>query len=179
MKKTNNFAIIFLLLISITINNSQSQSIQTIDQNSLEKPFISTKGKTLYIICDSVVLISPYRFRLYEKARLAILSTDFVKYNELFDAYDTQFRFYKAWNDSLQLKYTDINTLFKKSLENTQNSLTSINNNLSAAKDSLGNANNNLNEALFHLKAAKREKWYFASVGFLIGSLMTIIFVAK
>ncbi len=179
MKKIQTSILVLLLLTLLFANNANSQTTINIDSKAIEKPFNVTKGQTLSIQCDTVVLISPYRYRLYEKARNAILSTDFDKYNELFDAYDTQVRFYKQWNDSLQLKYSDINAVFKASLENTKSSLTSINSNLSAAKDSLGSANNNLTEALVHLKAAKREKWYFGSIGFLVGSLATILLVTK
>jgi len=171
-----SFQMILAFLLTINVN---SQTVINIDNKVIEKPLMSIRGQTLNIQCDTVVLISPYRYRLYEKAKQAILSNDFDKYNELFDAYDTQVRYYKQWNDSLQLKYSDINTLFKTSIENTKNSLNSINNNLSAAKDSMSSANNNLDEALVHLKAAKREKWYYGAIGFLVGSLATILLVSK
>ncbi len=179
MKKISR-KIIFLLLLSITFtNNISSQNTINIDCKTIEKPLIATKGQMLNIVCDTSVIITINRYKLYEKARTAILSTDFDKYNELFDAYDTQARFYKQWNDSLQLKYTDINTMFKKSLEDTKSSLNSINNNLSAAKDSLNVANGSLNDALVHLKAAKYEKWYYGAIGFLVGTLATVLLVTK
>ena len=179
MKKIQTSIFVLLLLLLLFANNANCQTIINIENKTIAKPLMINKGQTINIQCDTVVLISPYRYRLYEKVRNAILSTNFDKYNELFDAYDTQARFYKQWNDSLQLKYSDINAVFKASLENTKSSLNSINSNLSAAKDSLGSANNNLNEALLHLKAAKREKWYFGSIGFLVGSLATILLVTK
>ncbi|MFZ4414615.1 MAG: hypothetical protein ACOYOV_16145 [Bacteroidales bacterium] len=175
-----NTSIVFLLLFSlILIKNLSCQSVHTIDMNTLEKPFFSIKGQTLKIRCDTAVLISTYRYMLYEKARMTILTTGFDKYNELIDAYDTQLRCYKQWNDSLQLKYTAINMLFKNTIENTKTSMTSINNNLSSAKDTLVDANSNLDQALQHLKVAKREKWYFAAIGCFVGSLFTILLVSK
>ncbi len=175
-----NISILLILILSVIVFKDVScQSVHTIDMNTLEKPFYSYKGHTLNIRCDSVVLISTYRYMVYEKARKAILSTDFVKHNEVIDAYNTQLKYYKQWNDSLQLKYTTINTLFKNTIENTRTSMTSINNNLSSAKDSLGIANSNLDQALQHLKAAKREKWYYAAIGCLVGSLFTILLVSK
>jgi hypothetical protein len=155
------------------------QRIQSIDKKILEKPYRATKGQTLNIQCDTVVLINAYHYQLYEKARISLLSTDFEKYNEVFNAYETQSKLYKQWNDSLQLKYMDISTMFKNSIENTQNSLISIKDNLSAAKDSLNTANQNLTEAMQHLNTAKHEKWFYASVGFLLGTLITVIVVPK
>ncbi len=179
MKKINSSILILFMLTLLFANNTNSQTTINVECNTIEKPLYATKGQSLNIQCDTVILITAYRYTLYEKARNAILSSDFDKYNELFEAYDMQAHFYKQWNDSLQLKYSDINTVFKTSLESTKSSLSSINDNLSVAKDSLSSANNSLNEALVHLKAAKREKWYFGSIGFLVGSLLTVLFVSR
>ncbi|MFZ4399651.1 MAG: hypothetical protein ACOYO1_06435 [Bacteroidales bacterium] len=179
MERINKSTIVFFLLCLIFANNTYCQKLKTIDCNSVEKPLISIRGQKLNIQCDTVVLITAYHYRIYEKARLAILSTDLGQYDKVFEAYNRQSVLYKQWNDSLKIKYTDINTLFKNSLENTKNSLTFINNNLSSAKDSLGTANNNLADALQQLKTAKHERWFFASVGFLVGSLLTVLVIPK
>lgn len=179
MKYSKITLIICFFLSVFGVKNSISQTGIKIDCTSIEKPLNAFKGQLLNIQCDSIIVISPNRFRLYEKARNAILTTNYEKYNEIFNAYDTQMLAYKQWNDSLQLKYNEISTAFKTSLESTRSSLISINNNLSTAKDSLGLANNNLNEALQHLKSAKREKWYFGAIGFLAGTLATVLLITK
>jgi hypothetical protein len=176
-----NFKILKLILpvLVLVAFHGFSQSIVNVRISSLEKPFIVLKGQHLSISCDTAYIISPKRFYLYERARNSILSTDFEKSGHLFDSYNEQIHTYKLWNDTLQLKYNDLNVLFKNSLENTKKGLNLINNDLSVAKDSLNSAHKHLDQALLHLKAANREKWYFGTVGFLLGSLITILIVSK
>ena len=156
-----------------------SQTPYKINAAALEKPILLHKGQTINLQCDSAVLISSNRFQLYEKAKSTILNTNDNHFNDLFEAYDAQIRTYKQWNDSLQLKYTEMNLVFKSTIDNTKSHLLDINKNLSSAKDSLGLANNQLNEALHHLNTAKREKWFFGTIGLLVGALTTVLLIGK
>ena len=156
-----------------------SQTTVLIKNADIEKPFTALKGQNLKIGCDSVILINPLRFHLYEKARNSILTTDFEKSLHLFDVYNEQLQTYKQWNDSLQMKYNELNALFVNNLENTKTGLLQINTSLSVAKDSLNSANNQLDQAKLHLNAAKKERWYFGTVGFLLGTLVTVLVVSK
>ncbi|MCX6230502.1 MAG: hypothetical protein NTZ33_03060 [Bacteroidetes bacterium] len=172
--------LLILFCISVSLSfQTYAQATVNIKNADIEKPLTTVKGQTLKILCDSVILISPLRFHMYEKARNSIISTDFEKSLHLFDVYNEQMQTYKQWNDSLQMKYNELNALFVNNLDNTKTGLIQINTNLTVAKDSLNSANNHLDQALLHLKAANREKWYFGTVGFLLGTLLTVLVVSK
>jgi hypothetical protein len=161
---------ILLIFVAILINiNGKSQNTIYNDCNSYENPVFLLKGETITNQCDTAVLINTLRWRLYEKARKTILFTNYNEYEELFNNYDSLIFIYKKWNDSLQLKYTDINTLFERSLVDTKKDLKKINIDLFAAKDSLSSANNNLNQAIKHLNNARLEKLKNMGIGFSIG----------
>jgi len=179
MNKNLKILILFLNISLLIAFQGYTQTQVKVRNTDIEKPFTAVKGQNLRIVCDSVILISPLRFHMYEKARNSIISNDFEKSLHLFDVYNEQIQTYKLWNDSLQMKYNELNALFINNLGNTKTGLIQINTNLAVAKDSLNSANNHLDQALLHLKAANREKWYFGTVGFLLGTLVTILVVSK
>ncbi len=166
-------------LLICTFQLTIAQSTSEIHCNSLEKPYFLKKDQNISIQCDSAVLINFNRYRLYEKAREAVINSNSDKYNQLFSSFEIQSGLYNQWKDSLQLKYNELSFMFNKSMEMTKNNLQSINGNLNEAKESLVSANKNLSDALIHLKASKREKWLFATIGILVGSISTYLLVGR
>lgn len=180
MKYFFKYSLIILFILS-SISTIQAQIKYFGDCNSYQKPMFLHKGDTVISLCDTVVMMNTLRFNLYESARQMVLNNKYSKLQaDVNTALNEQVELYKAWNDSLQMKYSTVSTMFANSLNNTQTELNKVSNEIVTAKDSLKKANENLDSALKHIHNAQWEKYKWGGAGLLIGILGTsLIMIAR
>jgi hypothetical protein len=170
--------ILLLLTLSIGLGN-------LLAQNGLVKPFgacgpydkplHATVGETIRIECDSAVIINQARYKLYERAGLAVLSYDPSFYEDIVNEFQEKGMVMQAWADSLNKSYTRLSLSYSNTLTKTEQELNTMQTNIKEATLNLDQAKNNLDNALKNLNKARWEKWLWAAGGIVVGGMIVAV----
>lgn len=139
------------------------------------KPLYASLGETIRIECDSAVIINQARYRLYERARLAVLSYDPSFYEDIVKEFQAKGLVMQAWADSLNKSYTRLSLSYSSTLANTEHQLNTMHTNIKQATLNLEQANDNLDTALKNLNKARWEKWLWAAGGLVVGGMIVAV----
>jgi hypothetical protein len=134
-----------------------------------DKPLIVRLNEMVYINCDSAVIITKYRYELYEKARKAVLNYDQAYYEQIITAFDEKGKLLELWADSLNITYNALSKSYAGTIVQSEAKLGMIETRLTDATKNLENAKVNLEDALNSLNKARWEKWLWAAGGIVVG----------
>lgn len=179
--------ILTLIASLFCLNALYAQPEQTITispnfDNDISSPSnaLYTKGTTLKIQADSIYIINPRRYRLYNRLHTAILDTNtlaifkqvLVNYREAFDLQDTL-------NTKLTQNLEKTETLVEDFAALTRQNLGQVDSTLVTSKENLEVAKRILDEADSNIKRAKKNQWLLflsgAGGGLLAGLLIGVI----
>jgi seryl-tRNA synthetase len=129
----------------------------------------TTLGETILIQCDSAVVINQTRYRLYERARMAVLSYDPNFYEDIVSEFQQKGALMQTWADSLNKSYNRLSTSYGNTLSKTEKELNTMQTNIKIATTNLEEAKTKLDSALKNLNKARWEKWLWAAGGIVLG----------
>jgi hypothetical protein len=127
------------------------------------------KGDIVENQCDTAFLVNKMRYDLYEKARNTILKMDFKSFNQLLKSYDQSLMMaYKSY-DSLNLKYSQLETVFVQTVNENRQMLKTADQNLANASTTLENTRKQLDEIIVAMKKDQKKRIWRGAGFFGIG----------
>lgn len=171
-----NYLLLITLCCCLCNLSAQNQSAKPFAAcGPYDKPLHATVGETIRIECDSAVIINQARYKLYERARLAVLSYDPSFYEDIVKEFQAKGLVMQAWADSLNKSYTRLSLSYSNTLTNTEHQLNTMQTNIKEATLNLDQAKNNLDNALKNLNKARWEKWLWAAGGLVVGGMIVAV----
>ncbi len=162
----------------LSISNTKAQQNYDIafpkcPQCDFQVPTLIMKGETKIINeYDTAYLITPTRYRLYEKAKTTVMEMNFKKVDSLVSEYNKLTNLYENMNAEITKKVSTTIDNSVKSLDNNINTLRDVNRDLDSTKKKIDFAIGRLNDAKI---ASFKERVQAGMKGFAIGFAAAII----
>ena len=178
--------IIFLILLTLSLKSiAQTNSEKTITLSdtfcfSNNKPFIFMPGIKVNTLCDTLYIINKHRYDLYEKAAAIIKDKKYVNTcNVLIQNYEDRLQAQNVAFNKLYGDYIKQDSLSRKTIADTKNSLIQVSNTISSTQTNIGIVDKKMDVLTTTIKEQRRKSFFdkilYGIGGIAVGALGAVI----